>query len=104
MEKPILKAAILIISDTAFQDPSTDKAGDVLSDVFTNEGNGQWTVDLRKIIPDDVLEIQKAVTLCCDREDYVNLLITTGGTGFAVKDNTPEAINALIHRHAPGLV
>lgn len=104
MDKPKLKATILIVSDTAFQDPSTDKAGDILSEVFSNEGNGQWTVEDRKIVPDDVLAIQKAVSLSCDKEDYANLLITTGGTGFAVKDNTPEAIHPLIHRHAPGLV
>lgn len=104
MDKPKLKASILILSDTAFRDPSTDKAGDTLSDVFANEGNGQWAVCDPKIVPDDVLAIQKEVSLLCDGEDYVNLLITTGGTGFAVKDNTPEAINPLIHRHAPGLV
>ena len=104
MDKPKLRARILIISDTAFQDPSTDKAGDTLSDVFANDGNGQWAVDDRKIVPDEVLTIQKAVSLSCDGEDYANLLITTGGTGFAVKDNTPEAVNPLIHRHAPGLV
>ena len=104
MEKPKLKAAILIISDTAFRDPSTDKAGNTLSDVFANEGNSQWAVHDPNIVPDDILTIQKAVSLFCDGEDYVNLLVTTGGTGFAVKDNTPEAINPLIHRHAPGLV
>ena len=104
MALPNLKATILIISDTAFQHPSTDKTGDILSDVFANEGNGQWTVNERRIVPDDVLAIQKAVSLSCDGEDHVNLLITTGGTGFAVKDCTPEAINPLIHRHAPGLV
>lgn len=104
MEKPRLKAAILIISDTAFQDPSADKAGDTLSEVFANEGNSQWVVHESKIVPDDVFTIQKAVSSFCDGEDHVNLLVTTGGTGFAVKDNTPEAINPLIHRHAPGLV
>ena len=104
MERRKLKATILIISDTAFQDSSTDKAGDILSDVFANEGNGQWTVDDRIIVPDDVSAIQRVVSSCCDVEDHVNLLITTGGTGFALKDNTPEAINPLIHRHASGLV
>ena len=104
MEKPKLKATILIVSDTAFQDPSTDKAGDTLSDVFANEGNGQWIVLDRKIVPDDILTIQKAVSLSCDGEESVNLVVTTGGTGFAVKDNTPEAISPLIHKHASGLV
>ena len=102
--KPRLKAAIIIVSDTAHQDPSTDKAGDVLSDVFETEGGGQWAANHRDIIPDEVLTIQRSVIKYCDGEDYVNLLITTGGTGFAVKDNTPEAIKPLIHRDAPGLV
>ena len=104
MDKSRLTATILIVSDTAFQDPATDKAWDTLSAVFANEGNGQWTVKDRRIVPDDVLLIQKEVNLSCDGEGFVNLLITTGGTGFAVRDVTPEAINPLIHRHAPGLV
>ena len=104
MDKPKLTAAILIISDTAFQDPATDRAYDTLSDVFANEGNSLWTVRDRKIVPDDVLSIQKEVSLSCDGADFVNLLVTTGGTGFAVKDSTPEAIGPLIHKHAPGLV
>lgn len=104
MDQPRLQAAILIISDTAFQDPSTDKAGDILSDVIVIDGNDQWESTKRDIVPDDVPAIQRAVSQYCDGEDYVNLLITTGGTGFAVKDNTPEAVAPLIHRHAPGLV
>lgn len=104
MDKPKLNAAILIVSDTAFRDSSTDKAGDVLSDVFDSDGGGQWTVNARDIVPDDVLAIQRSVARHCDGDTYANLLITTGGTGFAVKDNTPEAISPLIHRHAPGLV
>ena len=102
--KPYLKAAILIISDTAFSNPSTDEAGDILSNVIKGEGRGQWAAADREIIPDDILAIQRATTEYSDREDYVNLLITTGGTGFAEKDRTPEAIAPLIHRHASGLV
>ncbi|KAK4696503.1 gephyrin, partial [Lecanoromycetidae sp. Uapishka_2] len=104
MDKPRLTAAILIISDTASQDPPTDKAGDILSDVIAIHGNDQWNFTKREIVADDVFAIQRAVAKYCDGEDYVNVLITTGGTGFATKDRTPEAINPLIHRHAPGLV
>ena len=99
-----LKAAILIISDTAFNDPSTDRSGDILCDVIKTEGGEQWSPSEREIVPDDILEIQHAVTRFCDREEYVNVLVTTGGTGFAVKDRTPEAVSPLIHRHAPGLM
>jgi len=104
MDKSKLKATVLIISDTAYQEPSTDKTGDILANVFETEGGGQWTASHREIVPDDVLAIQRAVTKYCDGEDFVNFLVTTGGTGFAVKDNTPEAITPLIHRYAPGLV
>ena len=104
MDKPKLKAAILIISDTAFKDPSTDKAGDVLSNAFNSEGGSQWDIAGKSIVPDDVLTIQRQVSQWCDGEDYVNFVVTTGGTGFAVKDKTPEAIAPLVHRQAPGLV
>ena len=90
MDKPKLRAAILIVSDTASEDPSTDKAGNVLSEVFASDGNNQWDLPTREIVPDDIFAIQRVVTTHCDAVPYVNLLITTGGTGFAVKDRTPE--------------
>lgn len=104
MSNKELQAAILIISDTAYADPSTDKAGQILDQTFLADGGDQWVVAERRIIPDDVLAIQRAVTGWCDGEDFMNLIVTTGGTGFAVKDQTPEAVTPLIHRHAPGLV
>lgn len=85
-----LKAAILLVSTTASKDPSTDSSGGVLSEVFRTEGAGKWEVDEVKIVGDEVLEIQRAVTGWTDREDAVNVIITTGGTGFAVHDITPE--------------
>lgn len=104
MSNKKLRAAILIISDTAYADPSTDKAGNVLDETFLADGGDQWVVAERRIIPDDVLAIQRAVTGWCDGEESMNLVITTGGTGFAVKDQTPEAVTHLIHRYASGLV
>ncbi|QSS53813.1 molybdenum cofactor biosynthesis protein [Histoplasma capsulatum var. duboisii H88] len=99
-----LKAAILIISDTAYRDPSTDKAGSALTQTFAVEGGDKWDDPAIVIVPDNVLEIQRQILSWTDVENYFNLVITTGGTGFAVKDNTPEAVSPLIHRHAPGLV
>ena len=105
MEKPKLKAAILIISDTASKDRSTDKAGEILSNTFTSDGGDQWIIQDKQIVPDDVLAIQRQITQWCDGgEGYVNVIATTGGTGFAVKDCTPETIAPLLHRQAPGLV
>lgn len=85
-----LKAAILIISDTAYRDPSTDKAGSALTQTFAVEGGDKWDDPAIVIVPDNVVEIQRQILSWTDVENYFNLIITTGGTGFAVKDNTPE--------------
>ncbi|KAF1966077.1 hypothetical protein BU23DRAFT_544976 [Bimuria novae-zelandiae CBS 107.79] len=99
-----LKAAILIVSETASQDPSTDKCIPTLQQVFADLGNNQWEVAETEIIPDNILDIQKSIRTWADREEPINLIVTSGGTGFATKDVTPEAVTPLIDRHAPGLV
>ncbi|KAK2879952.1 hypothetical protein FQN49_000711 [Arthroderma sp. PD_2] len=98
-----LKAAILIVSDTASRDPSTDKVGGVLTETFGQQGD-RWDKPTIEIVPDNILDIQRHVSRWADGEDHFNLIVTSGGTGFAVKDHTPEAVSPLIHRHAPGLV
>lgn len=86
-----LKAAILVISDTASVDPSTDKAGEALSSVFATEDQGsKWERPIVKIVPDNVLQIQRAICDWADGPNCFNLIVTTGGTGFTAKDNTPE--------------
>ncbi|KAF1919612.1 hypothetical protein BDU57DRAFT_593417 [Ampelomyces quisqualis] len=99
-----LKAAILIVSDTASNDGSTDECIPILTDVFGTVGDNQWEVTETGIVPDDVLAIQKSVRHWTDCHEPVNLIVTCGGTGFATKDVTPEAITLLLDRHAPGLV
>ena len=90
MDHPTLKAAILVISTTASKDPSTDSSGVILENVILEEGGGKWEVVETKIVGDDILDIQKAVMRWTDGEPNVNAIITTGGTGFAVHDITPE--------------
>lgn len=82
-----LTAAILVISDTASVEPSTDKAGPTLREVFTA---ADWDIVDTQIVPDDVLSIQRFVQRWSDGEDAANAIVTSGGTGFAVKDVTPE--------------
>ncbi|KAI9649709.1 hypothetical protein NHQ30_002290 [Ciborinia camelliae] len=103
MDKSNLKAAILIVSTTAAKDASTDSSGLVLKDLFEETG-GQWEVVETKIVSDNVTDIQRSVMSWTDQENAVNVVITTGGTGFAISDNTPEAITPLLHKQAPGLV
>ena len=85
-----LKAAILIVSTTAAKDPSTDASAEVLRNVLDDQGPGKWDLIGTEIVTDDVLAIQRQITAWADGPDGVNLIITTGGTGFAVADGTPE--------------
>ncbi|EEP75498.1 hypothetical protein UREG_00344 [Uncinocarpus reesii 1704] len=104
MTQPKLKAAILVVSDTAARDPSTDRAGPVLAEAFAAEAE-KWDKPVLKIVPDEKVHIQRQICQWADSEDeFMNLIVTSGGTGFAVRDDTPEAVSPLIHRHAPGLV
>jgi len=90
-----LKATILIISTTASRDPSADSSGRILKDVFEQEGGGRWEVVETKIVGDEVLDIQRSIMNWADREDQINLIVSTGGTGFAIHDSTPEVSTAL---------
>ena len=123
MARPTLRAAILVISTTAARDPSSDASDATLRDVFEQEGGGQWDVVDTKIVPDSVPQIQRQILLWADIAESVNLIITTGGTGFAIGDHTPEvcrsymlesyafkstnngqAVSAVLHKQASGLV
>lgn len=85
-----LKPAILIVSDTASQNPSTDKSIDALSTLLASEGVNTWDEPVTKIVPDNVIDIQRAICAWTDGSEWVNLILVSGGTGFAVKDYTPE--------------
>ncbi|OAA61853.1 molybdenum cofactor biosynthesis protein [Niveomyces insectorum RCEF 264] len=117
MTLPFLRAAILVVSTTAAQDPSTDAAEATLRSVFTADGDGKWDVVATKIVPDDETAIRSQIRRWTDRSGSrsdgtetgapdvpVHLVVTTGGTGFAVSDITPEVVSSLIEKPAPGLV
>ncbi len=104
MSNSRLKAAVLIISDTAYVNHSLDESGVLLAEALAIDGGDKWTLERITFLPDEIPEIQKELLQLCDSEEWVNLIITTGGTGFSARDHTPEAITPLIHKHAPGLV
>ncbi|KAJ5636361.1 MoeA C-terminal domain IV [Penicillium longicatenatum] len=88
--EPKLKVAILIVSDTASKDPTSDKVAESLAPILAQEG--KWEPPAIRIVPDNVFQIQQAVCDWADGEEWYNLILLSGGTGFAVKDNTPEVI------------
>ncbi|TAQ87553.1 hypothetical protein B7494_g4117 [Chlorociboria aeruginascens] len=103
MSKATLKVAILVISTTASQHPSADSSGGVLANVFKEDG--QWEVIETKIVGDVVLDIQRSILEWSDREGSVNLVVTTGGTGFATSDQTPEVgrISSFVDRRGTAI-
>ncbi|KAF2708773.1 hypothetical protein K504DRAFT_381084 [Pleomassaria siparia CBS 279.74] len=104
MSRSRLRAAVLVISETASNDKTTDKCIPILKEVFHDLGNDQWEVAATKIVTDSIQDIQRAILTWTDCETPLNLIVTSGGTGFATKDVTPEAVSPLIDRPAPGLV
>jgi len=100
-----LRVALLVVSDTAAKDPTTDASASVLGQVLADEGSEKWELVETKIVADSVTQIQRQIMLWADVAAHsFNLILTTGGTGFAVSDNTPESVAAILHRQAPGLV
>ncbi|KAK0968818.1 hypothetical protein LTR91_016543 [Friedmanniomyces endolithicus] len=101
-----LRAAILIISETASKDPTTDKGIAALQEVFTRIAGDRWDANETRIVPDNVHDIQRSIKGWCDGTDPINLIATSGGTGFAQKDVTPEVSNplALLFEDDPSLL
>ncbi|KAN0069463.1 hypothetical protein V8E54_012478 [Elaphomyces granulatus] len=93
------------MGDTASLDPTSDRAGPILTATFEElDASTIWASPVIKIVPDSVIDIQREICQWTDSEEFFNLILTTGGTGFAINDFTPEAVSSLLDRHASGLV
>ncbi|THU91892.1 hypothetical protein K435DRAFT_829769 [Dendrothele bispora CBS 962.96] len=93
--------AVLTVSDTASGDSAADKSGPTIKEIFGNRPGFECVESL--IVPDEITLIQKTVKKWVDNGN-VDWIITTGGTGFGVRDRTPEAISPLLEREASGIV
>lgn len=92
-------AAVLTISDKGAAGERIDTSGPALCDILKEDG---WDVVYTTIIPDDMEQIKAELVKCSD-EMGVNLVLTTGGTGFSPRDITPEATMAVVERPTPGI-
>lgn len=97
MEKPDIRAAIITVSDT--RTPGDDLSGDKLAGLLGSIGA---VITERLIVTDDLEHLRNTLFQLTERDD-INLIVTTGGTGFGPRDNTPEATRAVIEREAPGM-
>jgi molybdopterin adenylyltransferase len=92
-----IRAVVVTVSDT--RAAADDLSGNKLAELL--EAAGAETTE-RLIVSDELLDISETLFSLAERED-VNLIVTTGGTGFGPRDTTPEATRAVIEREAPGL-
>jgi len=94
----LLRAKVLTVSDGVFHGARDDTGGRGL--VAHLVANGFEVVDHR-VTQDGVDDVAAALTEMSD--GFAGLIVTTGGTGFAPRDQTPEGTRAVIEREAPGL-
>ncbi len=90
------RAAVLTVSDGVHNGTRTDESGPAVAELLARDG---YDVEMRGV-PDEVPEISEALR---ELARDAALVVTTGGTGFAPRDVTPEATRAVIEREAPGL-
>lgn len=90
---------ILTISDRGAAGDYEDRSGPLLRELITARTG--WQVERQEVIPDDLETIAATLRDWCAAG--LDLILTTGGTGFAPRDVTPEATRTVLEREAPGI-
>ena len=94
-----IRFGILTVSDRSARGEREDGSGPVLARLVEEYA---WTVSRRSILPDNESAIREMLIAWADGGE-LDVILTTGGTGFAPRDVTPEATRVVIEREAPGL-
>lgn len=100
MSLPLLRIARVTLSDRASSGIYEDRSGPEIERVLAEQGVA--SIDWRRVlIPDDRAGIEAELRRLCD-DEHCDLILTTGGTGPAPRDVTPEATRAVLDRELPG--
>jgi len=94
-----IRFGILTLSDRSSRGQRDDSSGPALARLIQGEG---WSVAKQSLLPDDEAAIRQILIEWADSSE-MDVILTTGGTGFSPRDVTPEATRAVIEREAPGL-
>lgn len=94
-----LKIALITVSDSAARGERSDTSGEAVVQWAVERGDDLVS---RYTVPDDSVEIVRALLSACDELD-ADLVITTGGTGLSARDVTPDSTRAVIERPAEGI-
>lgn len=96
-----IRISVLTISDRSFRGERQDLSGPALLSFAQEQG---WEIIQNGIVPDDIELIKQKLILWTETtESKIDIILTTGGTGFGIHDVTPEATQAVIQRSAPGM-
>jgi molybdopterin adenylyltransferase len=98
-DKLTIRVGVITVSDRAHQGTRADQSGPELITEISRYG---WQVVRQIILPDEFDQLVNVLTEWADRGD-MDIILTTGGTGFSPRDITPEATQAVIQRPTPGL-
>ena len=93
-----LAAKVLTVSDGVVHGTREDRSGAALVEQLTNAG---YVVTDRRVVADGIETVATALTEMAD--GFAGVIVSTGGTGFAPRDLTPEGTRAVVEREAPGL-
>jgi molybdopterin adenylyltransferase len=94
-----IRFAIMTVSDRSARGERTDASGPALAQLIEAQG---WSVVRQLVLPDEEYQIRANLISWVDSGE-LDVILTTGGTGFSPRDVTPEATRAVIEREAPGL-
>ena len=94
-----IRFGILTLSDRSARGERADSSGPALANLIQAEG---WSVAKQVLLPDEESAIRELLISWADSGE-LDVILTTGGTGFSPRDVTPEATRAVIEREAPGL-
>jgi molybdenum cofactor synthesis domain-containing protein len=91
-----MRSAVLTVSDRVSRGEADDASGDALEELLRADGHDVE----RRVVPDEAAEIAAAIE---ELAESAELVLTTGGTGLAPRDVTPEATRTVLQREAPGI-
>ena len=94
-----LRAAVITLSDKGSRGEREDKSGPLIVEMLTATG---YKVEEALLLPDDAAQLKTQLLRLADARQ-VNLILTTGGTGFAPRDITPEVTLSVAERNVPGI-
>jgi len=95
----MIRFGILTLSDRSSRGERADSSGPALANLIQAEG---WSVVKQSLLPDEESAIREILISWTDSGE-IDIILTTGGTGFSPRDVTPEATRAVVEREAPGL-